>query len=494
MSKRKEKDKSKKQIMKIKAVVHTVGMIILIEAVLLLIPALVGLICGEPDASRAFILSAFITAAAGAFLSFVQADGYNIYAREGFAIVGISWILLSLFGCLPFVISGQIPSFFDAFFETVSGFTTTGSSILTDVEALDNAMLFWRSFTHWVGGMGILVFGMIIIPLGGKRSMHLLRAESPGPSSEKLVPKMRDTATILYGIYIILSVLLLVLLLAGGMPLFDSLINVFGTAGTGGFSNHGASIAYYDSAYFDIVIGVFMLLFGVNFNIYFLFLLRRFRESLGSEELHWYLGIVGFAVITIAINIHGIYGSFLQSLRHSFFQVSSVITTTGFATMDFDQWPQYSRTILVLLMFIGACAGSTGGGLKVSRVVLLVRTARRGMHRMIHSRSVEHIRFGGRITEEETISACLVYLAVYCMLMAASVVLVSLDNFTFEDNTTAVIACLNNIGPGLGMVGPAGNFSAFSPLSKLVLSFDMLAGRLELFPVLLLFSPSMWRR
>ena len=249
-----------------------------------------------------------------------------------------------------------------------------------------------------------------------------------------------------------------------------------------------------DSAYFDIVIGVFMLLFGVNFNIYFLFLLRRFRESLGSEELHWYLGIVGFAVITIAINIHGICGSFLQSLRHSFFQVSSVITTTGFATMDFDQWPQYSRTILVLLMFIGACAGSTGGGLKVSRVVLLVRTARRGMHRMIHSRSVEHIRFGGRITEEETISACLVYLAVYCMLMAASVVLVSLDNFTFEDNTTAVIACLNNIGPGLGMVGPAGNFSAFSPLSKLVLSFDMLAGRLELFPVLLLFSPSMWRR
>ncbi len=469
-------------------------MIILIEAVLMLIPAFVGLICHEPLSARAFMLSAFTAAAAGAFLAFVPAEGSNIYAREGFAIVGISWILLSIFGCLPFVISGQIPSFVDAFFETVSGFTTTGSSILTEVEALDNSMLFWRSFTHWVGGMGILVFGMIIVPLGGKRSMHLLRAESPGPSSEKLVPKMRDTATILYGLYIILSLILLLLLLAGGMPLFDSLINVFGTAGTGGFSNHSASIAYYDSEYFDIIIGVFMLLFGVNFNIYFLVLLRRFREAAGSEELHWYLGIVAFAVITIAININSLYGSFHQAVRHSFFQVSSVITTTGFATMDFNQWPQYSRTILVLLMFIGACAGSTGGGLKVSRVLILIRTARRGMHKMLHSHSVERVRFGGRITEEETISACMVYLTVYCLIMAASVVLVSLDNFPFEDNFTAVVACLNNIGPGLGMVGPAGNFASFSALSKLVLSFDMLAGRLELFPILLLFSRSTWKR
>ena len=465
----------------------------LIEAGLLVSPALVGLICHEPGSVRAFLISAAATAAAGGAFSLVKPEKSNIYAREGFAIVGLSWIMLSIFGCLPFVISRQIPGFVDAFFETVSGFTTTGSSILTDIESLDSAMLFWRSFTHWVGGMGILVFGMIIVPLGGKNSMHLLRAESPGPSSGKLVPKMRDTATILYGIYILLSVILFIFLMAGGMPLFDSLINVFGTAGTGGFSNHSDSIAYYDSEYFDVVIGVFMILFGVNFNLYFLLLMRRFKASLGNEELHWYLGIIAFAVITIAININSLYGSFHQAVRHSFFQVSSVITTTGFATMDFDQWPQYSRTMLVMLMFIGACAGSTGGGLKVSRLILLTRSAGRGLHRMLHSRSVERIRFGGHIIEEETISTCLVYLAIYCMTMAASVLLISVDDFSFEVNTTAVISCMNNIGPGLGMVGPAGNFSAFSALSKLVLSFDMLAGRLEFFPVLLLFSRSTWK-
>lgn len=466
----------------------------LIEAGLLLIPAVTGLICHEQASFRAFLISALAAAAAGGLFSLVKTRGSNIYAREGFAIVGLSWIMLSLFGCLPFIISGQIPHFADAFFETVSGFTTTGSSILTDIEALDQSMLFWRSFTHWVGGMGVLVFAMIIIPLGGKRSMHLLRAESPGPSSGKLVPKMRDTASILYGIYIALSVILLVLLMAGGMPLFDSLINVFGTAGTGGFSNHGASIAYYDSKYFDIVIGIFMLIFGVNFNVYFLILLKRFRAAAGNEELHWYLGIIAFAVITIAININSLFGSFREAVRYSFFQVSSVITTTGFATADFDQWPQYSRTLLVLLMFIGACAGSTGGGLKVSRFILLLRTALRGIRRQIHSKSVERIRFGGHIIEEETISTCLIYLVIYLMIMLASVLLISFDNFSFEANVTAVISCMNNIGPGLEMVGPAGNFSAYSAASKLILSFDMLAGRLELFPILMLFAPSAWRR
>lgn len=466
----------------------------LIEAGLLLIPAVTGLICHEQASFRAFLISALAAAAAGGLLSLVRTRGSNIYAREGFAIVGLSWIMLSLFGCLPFIISGQIPDFADAFFETVSGFTTTGSSILTDIEALDKSMLLWRSFTHWVGGMGVLVFAMIIIPLGGKRSMHLLRAESPGPSSGKLVPKMRDTATILYGIYIALSVILLIFLMAGGMPLFDSLINVFGTAGTGGFSNHGASIAYYDSKYFEIVIGIFMLIFGVNFNVYFLLLLRRFRAAAGNEELHWYLGIVAFAVITIALNINSMFGSFREAVRYSFFQVSSVITTTGFATADFDQWPQYSRTLLILLMFVGACAGSTGGGLKVSRLILLIRTALRGVRRQIHSRSVESIRFGGQIIEEETISTCLIYLVIYLMIILASVLLISFDNFSFEANTTAVISCINNIGPGLGMVGPAGNFSAYSAASKLILSFDMLAGRLELFPILMLFAPSAWRR
>ena len=466
----------------------------LVEACLLIIPAVVGLIYHEQVSVRAFLISAAAAAGAGGALSLVKPGGSNIFAREGFAIVGLSWIMLSLFGCLPFVISRQIPDFVDAFFETVSGFTTTGSSILTDIEALDNAMLVWRSFTHWVGGMGVLVFGMIIIPLGGKRSMHLLRAESPGPSSGKLVPKMRDTAKILYGIYIGLSVILLIFLLAGGMSLFDSLINVFGTAGTGGYSNHGASIAYFDSEYFDVVIGIFMILFGVNFNLYFLILLKRFRPALRSEELHWYLGIIAFAVITIAANINSIYGSVHQSLRHAFFQVASVITTTGFATMDFDQWPQYSRHLLVLLMFVGACAGSTGGGLKVSRIILLLRTVGRGMRRMIHSKSVEKIRFEGRTIEEETINTCLVYLAIYCLTGVISVLLISLNNYSFEVNVTAVISCMNNIGPGLGMVGPAGNFSAFSAFSKLLLSFDMLAGRLEFLPILLLLSPKTWKR
>ena len=480
--------------MKTKVVIHTVGMIMLIEACLLIIPAIVGLIYHEQASFRAFLISACAAAAAGGALSLVKPGGSNIFAREGFAIVGLSWIMLSLFGCLPFVISRQIPDFVDAFFETVSGFTTTGSSILTDIEALDNSMLFWRSFTHWVGGMGVLVFGMIIIPLGGKRSMHLLRAESPGPSSGKLVPKMRDTAKILYGIYIALCVALLIFLLAGGMPLFDSLINVFGTAGTGGFSNHGASIAFYDSEYFEVVIGVFMILFGINFNLYFLVLLGRLKSAIRSEELHWYLGIITFAVITIAVNITDLFGSVHQALRYSFFQVASVITTTGFATMDFDQWPQYSRHLLVLLMFIGACAGSTGGGLKVSRVILLLRTVRRGMRRMIHSKSVERIRFEGHMIEEETINTCLVYLAMYCLTGVISVLLISPNNFSFEVNVTAVISCMNNIGPGLGMVGPAGNFAAFSAISKLILSFDMLAGRLEFFPVLLLLSKTTWKR
>ena len=480
--------------MKTKVVIHTVGLILLIEAGLLILPAIVGLIYHELASVRAFLIAACAAAATGAMFSTVKPGGSSIYAREGFAIVGLSWIMLSLFGCLPFVISRQIPNFVDAFFETVSGLTTTGASILTDIEALDNCMLFWRSFTHWVGGMGILLFGMIIVPLGGKSSMHILRAESPGPSSSKLVPKMRETAAILYGIYFALSLTLFILLVAGGMPAFDSLINVFGTAGTGGFSNHGASIAYFDSEYVDVVIGTFMILFGVNFNLYYLIVLKRLKVALRSEELHWYLGIITFAVITIAVNISSIYGSVHQALRHSFFQVASIITTTGFATMDFDQWPQYSRTLLVLLMFIGACAGSTGGGLKVSRIVLLLRTVKRSMRRMIHSRSVERVRFEGHMIEEETINTCLVYLAIYCLTAVLSVLMISLDNFSFEVNVTAVISCMNNIGPGLGMVGPAGNFASFSALPKLLLSLDMLAGRLEFFPILLLFAGTTWKR
>ena len=459
----------------------------------LLLPAVCGLCYGEKQCIAYFVL-AVVYFVIGRLIATKKIVDQAFYAREGFVVVGLSWIVLSILGAIPLVITGDIPSFTNALFETVSGFTTTGSSILENVEGLSHTGLFWRSFTHWVGGMGVLVFGMIIIPLGGKRSMHLLRAESPGPASGKLVPKMRDTASILYGLYIALSAILFIFLLAGGMSVFDCFINVFGTAGTGGFSNHGASIAYYDSEYVEVVIGIFMILFGVNFNLYYLIVLRKLGTALRSEELHWYLGIIAFAVITIAVNINSIYGSVHQSVRHSFFQVASVITTTGFATMDFDLWPQYSRTLLVMLMFIGACAGSTGGGLKVSRVVLLLRTVKRGMRRMIHSKSVEKIRFEGHMIEEETINTCLVYLAIYCLTGVISVLLISLNNFSFEVNVTAVISCMNNIGPGLGMVGPVGNFAAFSAIPKLILSFDMLAGRLEFFPILLLFSSTTWKR
>ena len=475
-------------------VLHTVGWIMELEAILLAAPLIVSLIYGESSSRNAFLIVMGITAAIGGLLLLWKPKVSNIYAREGFAIVALSWILMSLFVCLPFVISGSIPHFVDAFFETVSGFTTTGASILTDVEALDRSMLFWRSFTHWVGGMGVLVFVMVILPLGGGSSMHLLRAESPGPVSGKLVPKMHGTARILYGIYLAMTLLLVVILWCGGMPIYDCLINAFGTAGTGGFSNWGASIGHYNREFFEVVIGVFMLLFGVNFNLYYLLLMRKVKQVFKSEELKVYLGIVVFAVVTIALNIHHLYQSFHEALRYSFFQVSTILTTTGFATTDFNQWPQYAKTILVLLMLIGACAGSTAGGLKISRVILLVKAARRGVKKMIHSRSMEVVNFEHKAVEEETVRNCSVYLCIYCLLAILSVVLISLDDFSFETNVTGTIACLNNIGPGLDLVGPVGNYAMYSWFSKLVLSFDMLAGRLELFPLLILFLPGIWRR
>jgi len=479
--------------MKTKVVLHTVGQILLIEAGLLILPVVVGLIYHEQASVRAFLMTIVITAAAGGLLSLVKPGKSSIYAREGFAITGLSWIMLSFFGCLPFVISRQIPGFIDAFFETVSGFTTTGSSILTDIESLDNAMLFWRSFTHWVGGMGILVFSMIIVPLGGKRSMYILRAEAPGPSSAKLVPKMRDTAVILYGIYFAMSALLLVLLLAGGMPLFDGLINVFGTAGTGGFSNHGASIGYYDSEYFEVIIGVFMLLFGVNFNIYYFIFLKRIKAAFRSEELHWYLGIVAFAIITIAVNTNSLYESLHQAVRHSFFTVSSIITTTGFGTMDFDQWPEYSRTVLVMLMFIGACAGSTGGGLKVSRWVMSGKALASYVGSFLHPRGVRKVRFEDKDVEESTIHAIYVYFMGVFFIFTASMLILALEKMDLTSTFTAVAATFNNIGPGLNLVGPTCNFGFLSDLSKAVLIFDMLAGRLEVFPMLMLLYPPLWR-
>ena len=474
-------------------VLHTTGSILILEAALLLLPAVVGVIYSDPT-TGAILISAGITAAAGLLLYAVRPQTKTIYAREGFIIVALSWILLSCCGALPFLISGRIPRFVDAFFETVSGFTTTGATILRVVEPLGYALLFWRSFTHWVGGMGVLVFCLVIVPMGGTRSIHIMRAEVPGPTKNKLVPKLRSTARILYGIYFGMTAIEVILLCAGGMPLYDSLINSFGSAGTGGFSCKTLSIAAYNSPYAEMVISVFMLMFGVNFNLYYLILIKRGREAFKSEELRTYLAIVAFSVITIALNIRGEYADYVQAFRFSFFQVSSIITTTGFSTTDFNLWPQYSRMLLVLLMFIGACASSTGGGIKVSRILLLSRMAKQGLRRMVHPHAVTIVQMDGKSVDSAVLYSSSVYLVLYVIIAAASTLILSADNFSFETNFSAMAACFNNVGPGLDIVGAAGNYGDFSPISKLVLSFDMLAGRLEIFPLLILFSPDAWKK
>ena len=471
-----------------------IGRILLTEAALLMLPMAVAAAYGE--AVLPFLIPALLLAVIGLALGLRSPKRSSLYARDGFAVVALAWVLMSVFGALPFVISGDIPHFVDAFFETVSGFTTTGASILTEIEPLGRGVLFWRSFTHWVGGMGVLVFVMAILPMsaGDGHGMHLMRAEVPGPSVGKLVSRMGDTAKILYGIYLALTLLEIALLLLGGMPLFDACIHAFGTAGTGGFSSRNLSVGAYDSAYFDVVIGVFMLLFGVNFNLYYFLLIKRFRDVFRSEELRAYLLIVGAAVAAIAADIVHIYGTVGRSLRYAFFQVASIITTTGFATADFNTWPEFSRAILVILMFVGACAGSTGGGVKVARVVILCKTSLGDMRKMLHPNAVTTVRFEGKPLTDRTIRSVHLFLTVYILIFTASVLLLSLERFDLVTTFTAVAACINNIGPGLEVVGPMGNYAQFSPAAKLLLSFDMLAGRLELFPMLLLFAPSIWRR
>ena len=471
-----------------------IGRILLTEAALLMLPMAVALVYGE--AAAPFLLPALLLALIGLVLGRRQPRRSNLYARDGFAVVALAWVLMSAFGALPFVLSGDIPHFVDAFFETVSGFTTTGSSILTDVEALHRSTAFWRSFTHWVGGMGVLVFVMAILPMtaGDGHSMHLMRAEVPGPSVGKLVSRMGDTAKILYGIYLAMTLVEIVLLLLGGMPLYDACIHAFGTAGTGGFSCRNLSVGAYDSAYFDVVISVFMLLFGINFNLYYFLLIRRFRDVFHSEELRAYLLIVVTAVLAIAADIVHIYGSVFRSLRYALFQVASIITTTGYATADFNTWPVFSQAILVILMFIGACAGSTGGGIKVARVVILCKTSLADMRKMLHPNAVTTVRFEGKPLSERNIRGVHLFLTVYILIFTVSVLLLSLERFDLITTFTAVASCMNNIGPGLEMVGPMGNFSAFSPAAKLLLAFDMLVGRLEIFPMLLLFAPSIWKR
>ena len=473
-------------------IAYIIGRILLTEAALLVLPLLVTFLYGESPVP--FLIPILLLALCGGAMGWKKPKSTALYARDGLAVVALAWICMSLFGALPFVLSGDIPNYVDAFFETVSGFTTTGSSILTEIEPLSRGGLFWRSFTHWVGGMGVLVFVMAILPMNDGHGMHLMRAEVPGPTVGKLVSRMSDTAKILYSIYLVMTVVEIVLLLAGGMPLYDAAIHAFGTAGTGGFSCRNLSVGAYDSVYFDVVIGVFMLLFGVNFNLYYFLLIRRFRDVLHSEELRAYLLIVVASVLAIAVNISHLYQSFAASLRYAFFQVSSIITTTGYATADFNAWPAFSKAILVILMFVGACAGSTGGGMKVARIVILAKTSVCDMRKMLHPNAVATVRFEGKPIGEKNIRSVHLFLTVYLIVFTISCLLLSLEEMDLVTTFTAVAACMNNIGPGLEVVGPMGNFAAFSPWAKVLLSFDMLVGRLEIFPMLLLFAPSIWKR
>ena len=480
--------------MNYKMVVFVLGRIFCIEAVLMLFPMLCAACYGEWYLLPAFLLPAVLLAVLGLAASLRTPKNTTIFARDGLAIVALVWVLMSAFGALPFVISGEIPSFIDAFFETVSGFTTTGSTILTDVEALSHGTLFWRSFAHWVGGMGVLVFAMAVLPMTDGRAMHLMRAEVPGPTVGKISSKLSDSAKILYAIYFAMTLAEVILLCAGGMPLFDSLIHSFGSAGTGGFSNKALSVGAYNNPYFEIVIGVFMLLFGINFNLYYFLLLRRFRDAFCSEEMLTYLGIVAFSTVTITLNILHLYDGVGTALRTAFFQVSSIITTTGYASADFNLWPTYSRVIICILTFIGACAGSTAGGLKISRIIIFFKAARQDLNKMLHTHAVTTVRFEGKPLDEKVLRGVHNYFNIYMLLLAVSVLLISLDGFDLVTTFTSVVTCFNNVGPGLEVVGPMGNFAGFSAPAKLLLSFDMLAGRLELYPMLALFSPRLWRK
>ena len=471
---------------------YVLGLVLLIEGALLLLPLAVALLYREASWIY-FIATIGVCLALGGCMTLRKPQRRALFPKDGFVIAALSWIVISLVGALPFCLSGQIPRYIDALFEMISGFTTTGSSILTQVEALDHGMLFWRSFSHWVGGMGILVFMLALLPAMGGATIHILRAESPGPSVGKVVPKIRDSAKITYEIYLALTVLLVILYLAGGMSLFDSLCIAFGTAGTGGFAVRTSSCAEY-SPYIQTVTTIFMILFGVNFTVHFLLLQRKFRQALRSSELWTYLGVILVATLAISLNIFRSMSSFGQAVHHAAFTVSSLITTTGYGTVDFNLWPEFSRVILCFLMVMGACAGSTGGGFKVSRIVILCRYANNELKRLIHPRTVNVVQVDGKQISRETVHGVLVYTLFYIFIAMASMLLISLDNFDASTTVSSVLATLNNIGPGLGAVGPAASFAGLSDLSKAVLCLDMLAGRLEIFPLLVLLLPSTWAK
>lgn len=480
--------------MNYRMIFRSLGTVLCIEAACMVPSLLVSVIYRQGDA-MSFLLSIMILAVLGLGLRRIKAITSDIYARDGFAIVALAWLLVSAFGALPFLLSGAIPSVTDAIFESASAFSTTGASILREVEVLPRGIIFWRSFAHWMGGMGVLILMIAILPSVKANTLHIMKAESPGPAPEKFVPKIGQTAKILYTIYIALTAVEVIFLLAGGMPLYDSLIHAFGTASTGGFSSKNASVGAYGSVYMETVITLFMLIFGVNFSVYYTALKGNLKSIMRDEELLFYLGTVITAIILIVLNTYGkVYQSIGEAVRYASFQVGSVITTTGYATADFTLWPVFSQCLLVLLMLMGASAGSTAGGMKCLRIILLVKIIKREIVKIIHPRSVQTVKINGRAVDEEVLSGVMAFFFVYFAVFAASAIVLSLDNKDMVSTTTAVIACLSNIGPGLGTVGPAGNFADFSNLGKAVLSLCMIVGRLEIYPILLLFAPAFWKR
>lgn len=477
--------------MNFRMIKNILGWILIFEAGFMTLPLLTAAIYWEKT-FFSFLISIAICLLIGFLLIIRRPKDRTLYSRDGFVIVALSWIVLSIFGALPFFISREIPSYLNALFETVSGFTTTGASILDEVESLSRSILMWRSFTHWVGGMGVLVFIMAFVPLSGGNNLHIMKAESPGPSVSKLVPKVRTTALILYLIYIALTTLEVVFLLFGGMSLFDALNTAFATAGTGGFGVRNDSFGGF-SSYIQIVVTVFMLLFSINFASYYLILMRKFKDAFTSE-VRTFIGVVITLIVVITLNSRGAFDTLGDAVKHVSFTVSSIISTTGFATVDFNQWPELSRALLVLAMFIGACAGSTGGGLKVSRILISVKSIAKELYLMVHPKQVKKVVIDKHPVEHEVVRATNVYMVCYVIVFAASVLFISIENHDLITNFTAVAATINNIGPGLELVGPTQNFAFFSPFSKIILIFDMLAGRLELFPMLVLFFPGTWRK
>ena len=472
---------------------YIIGVILQFEAAFLLLPALVGVIYQEPVSAVSYFTTALLCFVFGFLLRFRRPKHFELYLREGFATVALGWLILSMFGAIPFVMTGDIPHYIDALFETISGFTTTGASILSDVEALSRAGLFWRSFTHWIGGMGVFVFIMSILPMMGGSTLNLMRAESTGPSVGKLVPRVKDTAKILYQLYIGFTVIGTIVLCLCGLSLYDSLTITFGSVGTGGFGIRNDSMASF-SPLVQNVVTILMILSGVNYAFYFCLVRKQLKDAFSMEEVKWYFLIILGSVGIITWNIHSMYPTLGESVRHAFFQIGSLITSTGFATTDYDTWPQLSKTILIIIMFIGSCAGSTGGGIKVSRILILMKGIKKELSMMIHPRMVKKIHMDGHVISHETIRSTNVFIAVYFIFFFISVLLISVDEFDFTTNFTGVLATLNNMGPGFSLVGPTCNFSIYSYFSKCVLIFDMLAGRLELFPMLIIMFPACWKK